>query len=487
MTSFDDTVSTALKALHNFGNTVMLHLSGRQDQKENIEKAGEAWELLKKDLGQAMANDRNAMSIKQTKYHRGGVSWVDTTLVNFMSALNTVIYDPTFQDEEVRQMVRKDGVKSASMIQEVLMDEQMLKRPLAMSMGLVQEVDEGASRDNGKAAQYLSCPYGCAARFGTVKTLKAHMQKFHPSSKAPKSQQSAKRPQDTRITCAMCAGKTTYLLHRMKEHLQKVHHRGPYAKNLKFMGFEMSSPGHYEPRFAYASGRSGSLVPREQVTTFANTVESAGNKSDESPLASDVEPGYTVESAGDKSDVSPLISDVEPFPVTAGTSTPTDEIYEPEEKLPEQQTGARRKLKMGVVGKGKKARKVEEISDYEEGDTDLWTEGRRRAKNSRYARRTEVEKQVIPLHEMEANKMFIEDFDSSRVHSGKATIHKYTRYLFIAADSWLVHKTGLMEGDFELSRLVDWTGRLMQPGEIDGWLNTVPDEPINGSKRYAKA
>ena len=158
MTNFDDRVSSALKALHAFGNTVMLHLSGRQEQKDAIEKAGDAWELLKKDLGQAMANNRNAMSIKQTKYHKGGVSWVDTTLVKFMSALNTVIYDTTFQDEEVRQMVRKDGVKSASMIQEVLMDEQMLKRPLAMSMELVREVDDGASSDTGKAAQALTCP-----------------------------------------------------------------------------------------------------------------------------------------------------------------------------------------------------------------------------------------------------------------------------------------------------------------------------------------
>ena len=59
MTEFGDEVRKALQALHTFGNKVMLHLSGRQDQKEDIEKAGGAWDLLKKDLGQAMANNRN--------------------------------------------------------------------------------------------------------------------------------------------------------------------------------------------------------------------------------------------------------------------------------------------------------------------------------------------------------------------------------------------------------------------------------------------
>ena len=81
MTEFDKEVSNALRALHTFGNKVMLHLCGRQDQKEDIEKARGAWDLLKKDLGQAMANHRNDLSIKQTKYHQGGVSWVDTTLL----------------------------------------------------------------------------------------------------------------------------------------------------------------------------------------------------------------------------------------------------------------------------------------------------------------------------------------------------------------------------------------------------------------------
>ena len=533
MTSFDDDVSSALRALHNFGNTVMLHLSGRHEQKDAIAKAVEAWDALKKDLGQAMANNRNAMSIRQTKYHPGGVTWVDTTLVQFMAALNSVIYDTSFQDEEVKQMVRKDGVKAAGMIQEVLMDEQMLKRPLAMSMGLVSEVAEG--RVVEKETQALTCPYGCTARFGTVKTLKAHMQKFHPSPDVQKRKPKAKsgRPQDKRITCPMCRpGKTTIVLHRIKEHLQKVHHRGPYTKDMKFMGFEMSSPGHYEPRFAFAPGSSGSLAPPEQVKTFLSmssdpsgedmfrlsmsergyTSENTGDKSDGSPLTSDAEPGDnagnksgesplisdvepfpaepepadTLKRAGDKSPESPLVSHVEPFPVAVGTSTPRDEIYEPQDKPVGRQTGARRKLKLANVGRGKKARKVENISDYEEGDTDLFTERRRRAKNLRYARRTEVEEHTLPLHEMEGNRRMVENYDSGRVHSGNAKIHKYTRYLFVADDSWLVYKTRLMEGDFYLSQLVDWTGRLMQPGEVDGWLSAVPDTPILGSKRYGK-
>ena len=188
----------------------------------------------------------------------------------------------------------------------------------------------------------------------------------------------------------------------------------------------------------------------------------------------------------DKSDDSPLISDVEPLPAEVRTSIPVDEIYEPGPVLePEtgQQLGARRKLNMGKVVKAKKVRKAEVDTDKEDGDTEAWTEGRRRAKELRYKRRTEVEDPVVPLHEMEANKKFVEDFNSTKRLSGRDNIHKYTRYLFCSADSWLAYMTTLREGDFGLDQLVDWTGRLMQPGEIDGWLETVPDEPINGSKR----
>ena len=64
-----------------------------------------------------MANNRNDMSIKQTKYHQGGVSWVETTLVKFMSAVNAVIYDANFTDQEVKEMVRKEGKETAILVQ----------------------------------------------------------------------------------------------------------------------------------------------------------------------------------------------------------------------------------------------------------------------------------------------------------------------------------------------------------------------------------
>ena len=479
MTEFDDQVSDALRALHTFGNKIMLHLSGRQDQKEEIEKAGGAWDLLKRDLGQAMANNRNDMSIKQTKHHRGGVSWVDTTLVNFMSAVNTVIYDTDFKDQEVRDMVRKEGIEAASRVQQVAADDRMQRRPLAVSTVMVG--DDGESGQPDKENRGLACPYGCQTGFGSTKTLTAHVKKFHQSpvgQKRPGTDRTG-RQEDTRVTCALCGKKI--VLHRMKEHLQRVHHRGPYTRNMKFRGFEQTSPGHYEPLFEYASGNSGCSVPIAQPKTF--------------PCLSSTQSGEDVSEEGaDKSDESPFISDVEPLPADFRASTPVDEIdkpvpvLEPEpspvlEPQPGQQLGARRKLNMGRVGKTKKVRKTEVDTDHEDGDTEVWTEGRRRAKELRYRRRTEVDEPAVPLHEMQANKSFVEDYNRNRKLSGRDKIHKYTRDLFCKEDSWLAYKTRLTEGDFGLDQLVDWTGRLTQPGEIDGWLETVPAEPIYGSKR----
>ena len=127
------------------------------------------------------------------------------------------------------------------------------------------------------------------------------------------------------------------------------------------------------------------------------------------------------------------------------------------------------------------------LSDFEEGDTEEFTKARRARKEKRYAERLVERAPPVPLYLRDGNTEFVHDFNDALNKQKGLKYHKYTTTLFRDPESsWLGFVTEhKWKQDFLLSDLVNWddASRRKQPGEIDAWLDSVPETPQKGTKR----
>ena len=266
----------------------------------------------------------------------------------------------------------------------------------------------------------------------------------------------------------------------------------------------MTSPGSFEPVFSCANRP---MVRRAELDLTPNpSAQATLNNLTASPLC------VPLPLSGDSFSSPPPLT-VDNLPLT---STPKDInksmsvcesnllAYSPMDAiLPEVEkkegVGARKKLytastsgRATTAGKTKRHSQgtMEEestlsMTDLEDDDTEEFTRLRRRRKEKRYSERLTEKPAAIPLYLQEGNKEFVMDFNSCQNVQKGLTYHKYTTTLFRNPQSWLTFVSNKeRSGDFFLNDLVDWDGpRLRQPGEVDQWLETVPDTNDRGTKK----
>ena len=127
---------------------------------------------------------------------------------------------------------------------------------------------------------------------------------------------------------------------------------------------------------------------------------------------------------------------------------------------------------------------TDDDSDIEEGDGDLYTIIRRRNRDIRYNNRNVT---IIPLHERDENRLFIEDFKQfiqkfsvTPANRKMSTIDKACSHLFIQDDSFLNYEFKL-NPEFTLENLRNFTAKsfenLKYPGD---WITETAGN--NGNK-----
>ena len=235
--TFENNVNEALRALLKFGNGIVSRLSGRESNEEAISNMVEKWTELSRIVSGAMRDFNNGLSIKQSRYQSHGVHWVDTSLTEFITAVNRIVYTAEFNDEEVKEYVRKQGVSAVDMTHDVLWHRLMTERPSGGSVDFKQS-KELLSEENLETQDRCSCPFSsCNSSFGTTKALNFHIKKYHPNKEANVVPMNVER-----VRCALCpADKPTVDRKRMKEHLLRVHKRGPYTKDIEVTFFNTRS------------------------------------------------------------------------------------------------------------------------------------------------------------------------------------------------------------------------------------------------------
>ena len=225
--SFENQVSDALSLLQRFGNGIISRVSGRCEEDE-VSMLVEKWKYLSKIVTGALRDNENGLSIKQSRYQSQGVYWTETSIPDFMSNVNRIIYSAKLNDEEVIDYVKKQGVQAVDRINEVVWNRLMMSRPSGGSANFKEAVETDREEE---APNQLSCPYSeCKSKFGTTKALKQHIKKYHENQ--PSSNIMVQ--ESKKIHCVLCPyDKGQVAPERMKEHLRRVHKKGPYTKEFR--------------------------------------------------------------------------------------------------------------------------------------------------------------------------------------------------------------------------------------------------------------
>ena len=130
----------------------------------------------------------------------------------------------------------------------------------------------------------------------------------------------------------------------------------------------------------------------------------------------------------------------------------------------------------------------DDLTDLEADDEVDYTLQRRTRKEERYGERKMDRENTPNLQDLPGNREFIRWFDSYARKECKgdtaSKMHKYTRPLFTAADSWLASMTEEVGTAFRLVHLVDWSSNSLRlPQDPQRWIDSVPNETFYGGKR----
>ena len=243
-----DLISDALRKVYRFTSDINYHLNtsatatGDKTYDRVIQQAAE---VTARVLA-AMKDHRNGISPRQSRLDPPGVCWIDTVLPRFMYSLHRIVFDPSYLNTEVKDLVNSNGFDAMDSINGVMMDSRLQAMPLGPSSHMMANTDGGPAHVVVPAQERFICPAeGCTKTFGSEKAKRQHVKKFHSVKTNDDEEVKEKEEEGTttspiettkgRVACALCVGDKKNMVEtlRMKEHLVRVHKRGPYLRGQK--------------------------------------------------------------------------------------------------------------------------------------------------------------------------------------------------------------------------------------------------------------
>lgn len=382
----------------------------------------------------------------------------------------------------------------------------------------------------------------CQKAYASKKALKCHLKEYHKSADFPDDMKEV----PDKITCRVCDKPKKLGRDLMNRHLRVIHSMEKPQSNYVLRGWFTIDEISWKPLWchpedddpparsntSYQVNRDGQVViygfafdvdkdssnqnhgdiedPVEEKDNLVckrldfgveknaglTTTDSNGTLENQTSVDKSTEREIdTITFSGNEEyDQIPDIQDVvyientqEKVENTAFRNNPIDEFYEePDEDY---EKGAMPPLSVqvfdvSVPGGEIWSSDVHDIdSDYEENDSKEYDDNRRKMKQIRINKRNNIEP-VIPIEEVESNKIFIEKFENfmkkkslnNKSSSMNSTGSKAIGNLFKKEDSFLYFQTK-KDPTFNLGRLLNLAGndfvQLPDPTIVDGWLQSI--------------